>query len=357
MKASLMTSYGNVEKSLSFVEDYEIPQITEPNQVQIKLAYASINPVDYKIRKGALRPFMPKKFPYILGRDGCGVITKVGNSITKFKVGDRVMGVFSSNGSHAQYLVCEEKDICIIPEGMEDQFAGALPLVAQTAIQMFTVSAEYSRAVKENTIGTMKNVRILVLGASGGCGTLATIFAKHFFGAHVYAVCSAKNVEYVRQLGADQVIDYTSQKFVDIIPQEEKKRGREHAPYVDFVLDCVGVPHNQTDAFSIMDSTGIYSTIAVPKEAEERNFGALASLVGAVMWSKVKHYAGKAPRLVSVLTREDGDELGQIMQFLQKNNLTRLLRLDEFELKDINEAHKQIETGRTVGKITIHIPQ
>jgi NADPH:quinone reductase-like Zn-dependent oxidoreductase len=358
MHAVPMTAYGDVS-TLEYQEDYPIPEITS-KQVLVKLSHASVNPVDYKLRKGALRPFLPSKIPYILGRDGCGVVSEIGSGVTKFKPGDEVMGLFSGNGGYAQYTVCEENDLCIKPKELDAQHAAAVPLIGLTVYQMYQQAPAFAKALKDNTTGTLTNKRILVIGASGGCGSIGVILGKHFFGSQVYAVCSGKNAEYVRSLGADRVIDYTVEKFVDVIPEEEKRRGNESAPFVDLILDCAGGDTNKSDADQIMDSTGSFVTIAVSSSIEKNgmSFRNVTGLLGSIMWSKTKYMVGSGPAFVTVLAKCDGEALGHLAQFLVSKNLTESIRIDkEFPLKELQEAHTMAETGRTVGKIIINIPE
>ncbi|KAL0480268.1 oxoene reductase [Acrasis kona] len=352
MKAVVMKRYGTSDSALEFVEDHPIPEV-EADKILIKLKYASVNPVDWKIRDGIMRPFFPPKFPYILGRDGSGIVTQVGNKIKNFKEGDEVVGTFSENGGYAQYVACKENDICIKPKELTWDVAASFPLVALTVYQMFQTSKIFAEALQKRQTNLLPEKRVLIVGASGGTGSLAVLLAKHYFGSYVYAVCGTSNIDYVKSLGADVVIDYKNDDFANVIPTFESEQGRPIAPYIDLALDCAGGA--DADAISLMDNTGTFSTIAPPKNANTL-FGA-TSLVGGFAMNKFKQYTGYGPSVNFVMMKSNGEQLDHICKWMVEQNLSEKINIEQtFKLDDTKVAHKTSEEGRTRGKILLEIP-
>jgi NADPH:quinone reductase-like Zn-dependent oxidoreductase len=354
MKAIVMDHCGGVD-TLVYNEDYEVPQLTKSKQVQVKLSHASINPVDYKIRSGLFKPFLPSKLPCILGRDGCGQVTDIGNGVTRFKVGDKVIGMFE-HGAYAQFLVADESDLAIRPDGLDDEHAAGLGLVGVTVYQMFQKSKPFAEALAKKTPGTLSNKAVLVIGASGGTGSIAVLLAKHYFGATVFGVCSSKNAEYVKELGADYVIDYKLEDYAKTIPKLLEKKEK---PLIDLVFDCVGQDDNKSRTEELMDSHGTFVTINPGAAMQEHlTAGNIVKNVGSILWGKMKHAVSLGPELAIVSVRSDGEALSHLVSFLVEHDLAKKIRIDtKFPLQQVPEAHRLIEQGRTVGKIVISIPE
>ena len=174
-----------------------------PGEVVVDIAAASVNGADWKVRKGE---YAALKFPYVLGRDFSGAVSAVGEGVTDFKVGDAVFGVLppGQEGTYAEKLAIKAAVIAKKPEGLSHVNAAALALIGLTAQNSV-----------EDTIKLMRGETILVQGGAGGVASYAIQLAKHI-GAKVISTTSKANVDYVRSLGADQVIDYTSQDFTKL---------------------------------------------------------------------------------------------------------------------------------------------
>ncbi|KAL5057620.1 hypothetical protein RYX36_029224 [Vicia faba] len=201
MHAVQYNAYGGGSNALKHVE-VPIP-IPSKDEVLIKLEAASINPLDWKIQKGTLWPILPTKFPYIPCVDVAGEVMEVGKGVTKFKVGDKVVGSMSpfSGGGLAEFAVVKESVTVSRPPKMSaSEFAG-LPVAGITALQALSQSI----GIKLDGSGERKN--ILITAASGGVGHYAVQLAK-LGNTHVTATCGARNMELVKSLGADEVIDY-----------------------------------------------------------------------------------------------------------------------------------------------------
>ncbi|HWF46168.1 MAG TPA: NADP-dependent oxidoreductase, partial [Bryobacteraceae bacterium] len=189
MNAVLLHGYGDVEQ-LAY-EEAPMPKY-EANEALVKVLTTSVNPIDWKIREGALKERMPLKFPVILGRDVAGEIAEVGSQVKSFKPGDRVMGVV--NQSYAEYLAAKADDLTSIPDGLTAEQAGALPLVTTTGAQLI-----------EEGVAPKSGQVVLVTGAAGGVGRTAVHVAKQH-GAIVIAGVRKSQKSAAAALGADKVV-------------------------------------------------------------------------------------------------------------------------------------------------------
>ena len=203
MRAAIYSTYGPPE--VIGIKDVEQPSIKEQDRVLIRVHSASVNTLDHLYRKGYLPTRMDngltKPKNHILGIDVAGTIEAVGDDVRKFKVGDHVFG--SCFGSHAEYVAPRENFLSHMPKNITFEEAAAIPCAAQTALQALRDVAQ----VKQGQ-------RVLIYGASGGVGHFAVQLAN-YFGAEVTAVCSTSNLDWVKELGAQYVIDYTKEDFTD----------------------------------------------------------------------------------------------------------------------------------------------
>lgn len=218
MKAYTKTKYGGPE--VLQLEEVEIPTLKE-NQVLVRIMANSANPADWHILRGkpyfarlTFGLFKPKN--KILGADFAGIVEKTGSRVTRFKVGDKVFGESLSGGAFAEYA-CADETICAkMPEGTAFREMACIPIAGLTALQALITHGQLR-----------KGETVLINGASGGVGHFAVQIAKAY-GAHVTAVCSAKNVEFVQSLGADQVIAYDQENI------------HQHTGKYDLVIDTNG---------------------------------------------------------------------------------------------------------------------
>ncbi|WP_426801365.1 NADP-dependent oxidoreductase [Xanthomonas campestris] len=166
-----------------------------PGQVLVQVGAAGVNAIDWKVRSGYVRDAFPLQLPAVLGAELAGVVVAVGPGTTRFQVGDRVMGAVGGLGAYAEYVALDAARLAPTPEGLDDVHAAAIPVAAVTAWQ----SLRHAGPVQPGQ-------RILIHGAAGGVGSYAVQFAKRV-GAQVFATASATQLDYVRSLGADHVID------------------------------------------------------------------------------------------------------------------------------------------------------
>jgi NADPH:quinone reductase-like Zn-dependent oxidoreductase len=271
MKAVQIRAFGGPDV-LQF-EDVPRPE-PKADEVLVRVHAAAVNPVDWKIREGHL----PAPLPMIMGIDLSGVIESVGSSVTKFRAGDEVFGqVADESGSYAEYALAMDSDVARKPEGLDHVTAAALPVAGLVAWQALFDTA--------NLAGGQK---VLIHAAAGGVGSFAVQFAK-WKGAHVIGTASGAHVEQVRQLGADEVVDYRKTKFEDVV------RG------VDVVFDTVG-SDTQERSWRVLKPGGVLVSIVQPPSQEKAvshgvrgifvrqkaNGEQLATIAGLVVSGKVK---------------------------------------------------------------------
>ncbi|MBA0704004.1 hypothetical protein Golax_016294 [Gossypium laxum] len=228
MHALQYNSYGGGAAGLKHVE---VP-IPTPNkgEILLKLEATSLNPVDWKIQKGMLRPFLPRKFPYIPATDVAGEVVKVGPGVTNYKAGDKVVSMLHhfTGGGLAEYAVAKENLTVARPPEVSAAEGAGLPVAGLTAHQALTQSA----GVKLD--GSGQQVNLLITAASGGVGQYAVQLAK-LGNTHVTATCGARNLDFVKSLGADEVLDYKTADGVAL----KSPSGRKY----DAVIHCaMGIP-------------------------------------------------------------------------------------------------------------------
>lgn len=206
MKAMIIEETGGPEV-------FKLAELPTPEpgagEVLIKIAYAGVNPADWKNREGMLEQYRPYYFPYIIGFDAAGLVAAVGEGVTEFAVGDRVFTPTNhgqgGQGSYAEYTVANVDRVALIPAGMRFDQAAALPVAALTAWQALFAKADLQ-----------SGQTAMIHGGSGGLGSFAVQFAR-WKGAKVVATCSTPNVDYLKSLGVDHVIDYKTENVMEAV--------------------------------------------------------------------------------------------------------------------------------------------
>lgn len=312
MKAILYRRYGSPEV-LEYTDVPE-PRIHD-NQILVKIHAASVNPVDWKFRSGKPRiPFL--KLPRIPGMDIAGEVVRVGKAVSRFKTGDAVYGTLSafSGGGCAEYAAVPERNAAIKPRNLTFEEAAAVPVAAMTALQAMRDHGRIKRGD-----------RVLINGASGGVGSFAVQIAKSF-GAEVTAVTSRKNMDFVKGLGADRVIDYTTEDFT------------KSDSSFDIILDPVA-NRSFTECKPRLSPKGVYiSTLP-----------SLDTILRIVIGSIV---GGKRARLVNLRARASDLEL--LTEWIEAGKIHPMIDRT-FPLSKTAEAHALSETGHARGKIMIRI--
>lgn len=308
MKALVINNYGGPEQ-------LQLQDVPKPNrkkkEVLVRVNYAGLNPVDYKVRKGMIRLITGRKFPKILGSDIAGTVEQTDMN-SDYRLGQRVFAMLSlKGGGYAEYVSVKEKNLCLIPDNIDFEQAAGYPLAALTAYQ----------AIKKCG-GIRPNFRVLVNGASGGVGAFAVQLAKAM-GASVTGVCSTKNVDFVKKIGASHVIDYTQQNFT-------KNSSKYH-----IIFDAVA-KSSFAKCKNILEKNGNYITTLPSLEIF------LTSLLNIARSRKAK--------LIAV--KPDGRDLSVIATYISKG-LLRVNIQETFALEQGSKAHKLLETERVRGKLVL----
>jgi NADPH:quinone reductase-like Zn-dependent oxidoreductase len=242
MKAILLSDYGDVDKLQ--LKDVPSPKL-KAGEVRVKVAATSVNPIDYKMRSGAAKAMYPVTFPAILGRDLAGEIVEVGQGVTGFAKGDKVLALASQ--TYAEEVAVPASSLARVPDGLDLQEAGALPLVVTTGAQL----VEHMNIQKGQTI--------LVTGALGGVGRAAVYGAKQR-GAKVLAGVRKKDKEQAKDLRADGVVAIDDEAEIKALPQ------------LDGIADTVGGETIQKLIPRVKPGGTIGSVLGEPPGAKQRGF-------------------------------------------------------------------------------------
>lgn len=313
MKAAVINSYGGTE--VLQLADIKTPEINK-NQILVKVVATSINPIDWKIRKGMLKLVTGNKFPLILGFDVSGEVVRVGDSVSNFKVGDAIYTSLNSlsGGAYAEYTAVDTKIACAKPENLTHEQAAAVPLAALTGLQGLRDKGKIQSGQE-----------VLINGASGGVGSFAVQIAK-FFAATVTTVCSAKNIELVKSLGADRVIDYSQQDFT--------KEGIKY----DLIFDVVG-NRSFWSCQKSLTANGIYVTTQP-----------YPSYIGQSLLTAL--IPGKKAKVI--LLKSNAADLAFLKELIEQGKLRPVIQ-QIYPLAQIAEAHAESERGHVVGKLVVKV--
>jgi NADPH:quinone reductase-like Zn-dependent oxidoreductase len=311
MKAIILKEPGGVENLV--VTELPLP-VPAAGEVLVKVKAISINPVDIKTRKGlALYSSLKEEAPVIIGWDIAGEVVEVGEGVTTFEEGDEVFGMVNFPGhgkAYAEYVVAPAHHLAEKAELITAQEAVAGTLAALTAWQVLIDQANVQPGEK-----------VLIHAAAGGVGHYAVQIAK-YLGAYVVGTASDANYDFVKELGADDFIDYTSGAFEEAIKD------------VDVVFDTVGGQYP-------LRSLGVL-----------KDGGRLVAIAGGLT-DEVKHLAeARNIKAIAYLVHSNGDDMEQIAELLEAGTLKSHV-FKEYAFADIAEAHKQSETGKTRGKIVV----
>ena len=308
MKAARIHAYGDASQIV--IEDAPMPTLAD-DDVLIRVVATSVNPVDWKIRKGYLKSMIPYQMPLIMGWDVSGVVEKTGPAVTKFKPGDAVYSRpdIARNGAYAEYVAVRESEIAFKPATISHVEAASLPLVSITAWESLFTTANLTAGQK-----------VLIHAGAGGVGSIAIQLAKAK-GAHVTATASAAKSALVTSLGADEVIDYRAEDFSQI------------ARDMDVVFDTVG-GEVQEKSWSVLRPGGFLVSITDrPSEDRAKAEGKRAGFV---------FIGPNAPILTELAGMVDA---GQVRPLIGA----------EYGLNDTARAQEASETGRATGKIVIYV--
>jgi NADPH:quinone reductase-like Zn-dependent oxidoreductase len=299
MKAVVLHGYGGPDQLI--YEDVPDPQ-PGPGEVLVRVISTSVNPVDYKIRSGMMRDRIKLDLPAILGRDVAGEVTALGDGVTKFKPGDKVMGLV--NHSYAEYVAARADDLAPIPDGLDPKDAGVLPLVALTGTQLI-----------EEGVQPKDGETVLVTGAAGAVGRTAVFVAKQH-GASVTAGIRARQKAEAQGLSADAVVALDSEQEIAGLPEQ------------DAIADTVDGETLGKLLPKLKKSGRLASVLGVPEAAEK------AGIQVRAVWA-----------------HPDPDRLYKLAEDFRDGRL-QIPIAKRFRLSQLREAHEAAEKGVN-GKIAV----
>jgi len=308
MNAIVYKEYGTPENILK-LEQIPIPEISD-SQVLVKVHSFSLNPVDAKRFTGAYKAYH-SKLPYTPCEDISGVVTKIGSNCKRIKVGDEVWGKgkVSDGGAAAEYFAIPEEFVDLKPKSLNWEEAASIPLTGLTAMQAFDLAK------------LQPNSKVLILGGSGGVGAASIQVAKAK-NCYVSATTSTKNVDLVKSLGADQVIDYTKEEWSEVL------KGQNY----DVIFDTVGQDVSFTNGPLIVKPGGFFVTIS----------------------NHHKHESTPQMAYQFFLTGENLAQLVELRKLADEKKLKASIA-KVFPLKETVQAFQLLNTGRANGKIVVTI--
>lgn len=330
MKAFVVDRYGR--KNGVRAGDMPVPELRE-DDVLIQIHAAGVNPLDSKIRDGEFKLLLPYRLPLILGHDLAGVVVRVGPRVRRFKPGDEVFARPHKDriGTFAEFIAVKEDGVALKPTSLSMEEAASMPLVGLTAWQALIEKGQLAKGQK-----------VLIHAGSGGVGTFAIQLAKHV-GATVATTASAANAEWLKQLGADIVIDYKKDDFAAILKD------------YDVVLDTQG-GNTLEKSLRVLKPGGKLIGIAGPPDPDfAKEIGASLFLKTAMRFLSYRIRKAAKRHHVSysfLFMRANGEQLGQIAALVDAGAIKPVIdRVFPFE--STNEALAYVERGRVKGKVVV----
>ncbi|TDN88070.1 NADPH:quinone reductase-like Zn-dependent oxidoreductase [Salegentibacter sp. 24] len=326
MKALQIVKYGKIKDSLS-INEIDKPSV-KSNQILVGVKAASLNPIDYKMAQGHLKELLTLELPVTIGFDVSGVVVEKGADVSDFEIGDEIYSrvPHEQMGTVAEFVIINDDKVAKKPENISFAEASGLPLTGITAIQALEKA------------GLKKDDRILIHAGSGGVGSFAIQYAKAK-GAIVYTTTSTKNVDWVKALGADRVIDYKTEDY------------KEVANNLDIVFDTLGDDYT-FDSFEIIKEGGTVTSIAGPPDEES------AKVMG------IKGY--KLPEQLSNLIEEksvaykhtwmqpNAAQLKEIKKMVEDGDIKPIVDLI-YDFEDGVDAYEYLASRRAQGKVIISL--
>jgi NADPH:quinone reductase-like Zn-dependent oxidoreductase len=313
MKAAQINKYGGSEV-VEINKNAPRPTVSQ-GHLLIEVHAAGVNPVDWKIREGYMRQMAPLKFPATLGGDFSGVIAEVGEGVSGFEKGDEVYGQASitrgGSGSFAEFASADVNTTAPKPKNTSHVEAAALPLTGVSAWQALV-----------DHIGLSRGEKILIHGGAGGIGSIAIQLAK-YLGAYVATTVSAKDIPYVKELGADEAIDYKNQSFEDLVHD------------YDAVYDTVG-GETYVKSFKVLKKGGI-----------------IVSMLEQPRSDLMEQYEVNA---IGQFTQVNSERLSKLAELVEKRAIKVHVE-KTFPLEQAGEALAYLQNGHPRGKVVLKIKE
>jgi NADPH:quinone reductase-like Zn-dependent oxidoreductase len=322
MKAIVYHEYGSAD--VLKCEEIEKP-VPKDDEILIKVRAASVNPLDWRLMRGEPRVLriMPRLLKMPIGRPGvdvAGEVEAVGKNVTQFKPGDQVFG--GCRGAFAEYATTREKSIATKPESLTYEQAASIYVAGLTALQGLRDKGKLQPGQK-----------VLVNGAAGGVGTFAVQIAKSF-GADVTGVCSTRNLEMVKSIGANAVIDYTKEDFT--------KLPRRY----DLILECVG-NHSFSECRRVLNTAGRFVMVGGPHDPSV--IGLLTLMIKPLLLSPFV-----SQKAVMFIAKSRQDDLILLGELIATGKLKPVID-SRYSLGDAADALRRSEEGHARGKVIIDL--
>lgn len=313
MRSVIYNKYGSPE--VLEVADVEKPELDE-NSILVRVKASSVNPVDYKIRRGDMKVLSGKKFPKYAGSDFAGVIENTGESVAGYRKGDEVYGFLNpmKGGAYSDYLIADPVNVSLKPEKFSFEQAASMPVAALTALQ----ALNYLGNVNEGTT-------VLINGATGGVGSFAVQLAKSL-GAEVTGICSKDNMKLCKDLGADEVFNYAE--------EELNRSGKKFDVFFD-----AAAKSTFSKSKKFINSKGIYIT-TIP------GFG--------VIMNRLFNFLPFKKKSKFIMVKSSGIDLTILTGFAMTDSMEPVVA-ESFKLEDIADAQELAESGKFRGKIVVKI--
>lgn len=331
MRAMVIDRYGKFPMRLA---EMPTPEMGE-YEVLAEIHAASINPIDFKLRDGKVKLLVKYKMPLILGNDFSGVVAKVGAKVTRFKVGDEIYGRprKSKIGTFADYIAIHEDNIALKPTNLSFEEAASIPLVGLTSYQALT-----------DILQLQKGQKILIQAGAGGVGTFAIQLAK-LMGATVATTASEAGANLVKSLGADEIINYKTEKFEEILKN------------YDAVFDTLGGEILEK-SFEVIKSGGkVVSVSGLPNARFGKEYG--SGFFKTMLFSIASHKLTALEKKYNVqytflFMKPSGEQLRIIANFIETGKIKPIIDR-VFPFDDAQKAIEYAESGRAKGKIILKI--
>jgi len=332
MKALVLKKYGDPDQ----IVFAEIPEPTlKPHEIRVRVHAVGLNPIDTMIPKGSFKPILRFQLPATMGSDLAGVVAEVGSRVTRFKVGDAVFAsIFDlGTGSLAEFAVVPESAAALKPSNLDFVQAASIPMVGLTAWQ----------ALKERA-RVKPGQKVFIPAGSGGIGTFAIQLAKHL-GAKVGTTTSTGNVEFVRSLGADEIVDYKKQEFETVLRDYDVVLGTVRG---DALNKSVGI---------LNSNSRIVSLVGPPDAAfgRARGMNFFMRFVLGLLSGKIIRRANKRGAAYSFLfVHPDGGQLAEIGKLLAAGKIRPVID-KVFPFDQAKDALAYLEKGRAKGKVVVQM--
>jgi len=332
MKAFILDRYGSADRVRA--GDMPDPELRE-DDVLVQIHAAGVNLLDSKIRNGEFKLFLRYRLPLILGHDVAGVVVQVGSRVRRFKAGDEVYARPADGriGAFAEFIAIKEEDVALKPKALSMEEAASIPLVGLTAWQALIERANLKRGHK-----------ILIHAGAGGVGTFAIQLAKHV-GATVATTTSTANVDLVRSLGADVVIDYKKEDFADVL--------RDY----DVVLNSLDKVTLEKSLRVLKPGGQLISISGPPDAAFARSIGApwvLRMIMSALSYGITSKAKRRQAHYSFLFMRANGGQLTEITSLIN-DGIIRPVVDRVFPFASTKEAMAYVEVGRAKGKVVVSL--